>query len=70
MLARKPVRGLLTNIILGMAVRREGAKKPKKKNGLLVWDEFVRLGRMEKLIVTFPKAGWLQFRSQARQHAC
>jgi len=40
---------LLTNIILGMAVRLEGAKKPKK-NVLLVLDEFVRLGRMEKLI--------------------
>ncbi|WP_263623184.1 type IV secretory system conjugative DNA transfer family protein (plasmid) [Rhizobium sp. T1470] len=37
---------LLTNIILGMAVRLEGAKKPKK-NVLLVLDEFVRLGRME-----------------------
>lgn len=40
---------LLTNIILGMAVRLEGAKK-LKKNALLVLDEFVRLGRMEKLI--------------------
>ena len=40
---------LVTNIILGMAVRLEGAKKPKK-NVLLVLDEFVRLGRMEKLI--------------------
>lgn len=40
---------LLTNIILGMAVRLEGARKPKK-NVLLVLDEFVRLGRMEKLI--------------------
>lgn len=40
---------LVTNIILGMAVRLEGTKKPKK-NVLLVLDEFVRLGRMEKLI--------------------
>ncbi len=40
---------LITNIILGMAVRLEGAKKPKK-NVLLVLDEFVRLGRMEKLV--------------------
>lgn len=40
---------LLTNILLGMAVRLEGVKKPKK-NVLLVLDEFVRLGRMEKLI--------------------
>ena len=40
---------LLANIILCMAVRLEGAKKPKRKV-LLVLDEFVRLGRMEKLI--------------------
>ncbi len=49
---------LLTNIILGMAVRLEGAKKPKK-NVLLVLDEFVRLGRMEKLInIANVAAGW------------
>ena len=40
---------LFSNIILGMAVRQEGKRKTKK-NLLLVLDEFVRLGRMEKLI--------------------
>ena len=40
---------LLTNIILGMAVRQEGNRK-SSKNVLLVLDEFVRLGRMEKLV--------------------
>ena len=40
---------LLTNIILGMAVRQEGNHQTTK-NVLLVLDEFVRLGRMEKLV--------------------
>lgn len=40
---------LLTNMILGMAIRREGDRMPKK-NVLLILDEFVRLGRMEKLV--------------------
>ena len=40
---------LLTNIILGMAVKQEGIRE-SKKNVLLVLDEFVRLGRMEKLV--------------------
>ena len=40
---------LLTNIILGMAVRQEGIRE-SNKNVLLVLDEFVRLGRMEKLV--------------------
>ncbi len=40
---------LMTNIILGTAVRLEGSDRPQK-NVLLVLDEFVRLGRMEKLV--------------------
>lgn len=40
---------LFTNIILGMAVRQSTNRK-MKKNMLLVLDEFVRLGRMEKLV--------------------
>ncbi len=40
---------LITNIILAMSVRFDGGRKPEK-NVLLVLDEFVRLGRMEKLL--------------------
>lgn len=40
---------LITNIILAMSIRFEGWQKPEK-NVLLVLDEFVRLGRMEKLL--------------------
>lgn len=40
---------LITNIILATSVRFDGGRKPEK-NVLLVLDEFVRLGRMEKLL--------------------
>lgn len=40
---------LIINIILAMSVRFDGGRKPEK-NVLLVLDEFVRLGRMEKLL--------------------
>ena len=40
---------LFTNIILGMAVRQSTDRK-MKRTMLLVLDEFVRLGRMEKLV--------------------
>ena len=40
---------LLVNIVLGTVVRQDG-KRLVKKRILLVLDEFVRLGRMEKLL--------------------
>lgn len=40
---------LITNIILAMSIRFDDGRKPEK-NVLLVLDEFVRLGRMEKLL--------------------
>ncbi|WP_230720163.1 hypothetical protein [Martelella mediterranea] len=42
---------LMTNIILGTAVRLEGSDRPQE-NVLLVLDEFVRLRRMAKPVST------------------